>query len=67
MAIQALVVPALDNYPDRNFVDRRQLVVVTNPVVDFAASNFDCGVVDIFFNFGAPNAARGGKIILSGV
>ena len=61
------MVPALDNYPHRNFIGDWELVVVAYSMVDGAVGSFNCGVVDLLFSFGAPDAARSGIISLAGV
>jgi hypothetical protein len=54
------VVPTLDDYSDRDFVGGRELASVASPVAHHPSGNFNCGVVDLFSDFGASDAAADG-------
>jgi hypothetical protein len=63
VAIEALVVSALDNYSDRGVVGIRQLVSFTYLVVNVTVGCFDWSMVAVFFGFGAKDAAVNSKVM----
>ncbi len=60
MAIEALVVPTLDDYFDRGIDSFRQLVSVTYSLDYLADSNIDWSLVAVFSGIGASDAAANG-------
>jgi hypothetical protein len=60
MAVQTLVVSALDNCSDRSNFNHKQLVTISSMVGDFALCFTHWGLVAIFFDISASDAPKDG-------